>query len=143
MNKDADRIFDFDDFEYDYPISFKLRNKEYLEMNDSAVFNWYCGDTTTLIFNLYESVDDGIDNFLDGKQVVIKFYNFRGEEIHSETFTPNEINQETYTINLEITSEISQKFTSGNYSCSVLVEDIEEENREIQTVADNLLIYVR
>lgn len=46
--------YDNKDFEYDYSITFKKRNKEYLEMISKATKMWTYGDAITLEFTISE-----------------------------------------------------------------------------------------
>lgn len=129
--------FDHIDLKYSFPISFKKRNKLYLRPRHPVAFSWNYGDTIDLVFVLSEKDAELDENFLIGKQVVIGFYNFRRELIYERTFVENapEINlgEETFTVSLS--ADVSKSiFKKGSYFCKVTLEDIEEENRKIQTI---------
>ena len=138
MYNDMYETFDNARLEYSYPINFTSRNRLYLLPKHFSVFSWSYGDTVDLVFILAKKDVELDENFLKGKQIVINFYNFRGEPIYERTFVENaeEIHLEKKVVVMPLSADISKNvFKKGSYSCKVFIEDIEDnENREIQTI---------
>lgn len=86
---------------------------------------WYYGESVTLEFEIDGEVtlDDGSTNglfidasdYLKGKIIDVKLYNFRLEEIYSKMFDGASL------VALTIDSELSKMFKKGIYYCSLSV----------------------
>lgn len=141
MNRnDMYNTFQNEEFEYDYPISFELRNKDYLEMNNVNNIEWNYGDTASIIFHVIDN-DEDID--LSNSEIKVQFKNFRYEVVYEEVFHENDINQEETTITVNINEETSKNiFLRGNYTCSMILTD---QSGDVTTILqpENCIIYIK
>lgn len=149
MYNDMYDTFDNAELEYNYPIDFIKRNKRYLLPKRSSSFTWNYGDTVDLVFLLAKRDIEIDEDYLEGKQIVIEFYNFRRELIYERTFVENanEIDLENKVIVVPLSVDVSKNiFKKGSYFCRMFIEDIEDsESREIHTILpeDVYSFYVR
>lgn len=144
-HNDLYNVFDSEQFDYYYPITWEKRNKEYLEMSEKSSATWNYQDTVRFSINLRECNEDIVNNdFLDNSDIVVTFYNFRYESIYSQTYSTNDLDSEEYTIILDIDRETSSNiFTKGIYRMGIIVKS-QEENGDFTTVlsSEDFLIYV-
>lgn len=122
---------------YSYPISFDLRNKSYLWLNEPIRVKWYYGDYVPMTFKLCDKDPDdeqSIPEYLENKTIELTFYNFRKEEVLNVEFVPNDVlsDEEVYYIEYTIDSETSAKlFSRGIYYCGMTLVD---ENNDVETI---------
>ena len=137
MYEDMYTDYSDENFIYSYPISFRRRNKAYLYNLDPINVQWYYGDTVQLIFDLIDEESESyIPEYFDTKDIVVTFFNFRGEEINTVTFTKEDIKGEDtdYYLQYDIDRETSSKiFLRGIYYCGIKAVGIEDD-RDIDTL---------
>lgn len=149
MYNDMYDTFDHESLRYDYPINFIKRNKRYLCPKRFSSYSWNYGDTVDFVSPLFKKDVEVDENFLEGKQIVVKFFNFRRELIYERTFVENcnEIHIEEKVIVIPLTADVSKNiFKKGSYFCKIIIEDIEDsEYKEIQTILpeDTYSFYVK
>ena len=140
-----DMYDDFSDqhFDYDYPYSFKERNKDYLKENTEIMAWWYYGDTIDLTFKVIkeDNVEQLNSSYFDDKLFILSFYNYRGEVILSSTYGPENVDSDTYTITFSLDPETSKNiFVPGVYRCGLVMTTL--DNSEITTIVDPTLYTV-
>lgn len=116
-------------------------NKPYEEYDISGNligYWWYYGNTVNLEFNIegevtYEGNDSYVSakEFLKDKQIEIKLFNFRREEIISKIFKDQE---DMSTVIFEIDKDLSEELVRGVYYCSLVV--LNNDGTYIQTLLD-------
>jgi hypothetical protein len=112
-------------FEYSYPISFDIRNKDYLQTKSNLYGQWAEGDTVEIFFKLTEEDNS---EWYENKTVKVTISDFRYEEVYTATFKASP------KIVLSIDSKTSQLFTPGVYYCEVkLLDDI---TNDVTTLLD-------
>lgn len=130
--------FDDVDFEYNYPISFEYRNKDYLKSDNPPFAKWHQGDTVDIIFKIdNNSCNQGSNNpesALSDMYLTLKLYNFRRE--HIGTFTNGLggilVVDEENRIHWPINKELSSKIKKGIYYCGITAE----VDDEVDTLVD-------
>lgn len=113
---------------YDYKLPFTDYNKEgYI-----TGYWWYEGDQLVLEFDISgEVVIEGnetyipAEDFVKGKTITLKFYNFRGEEIHSIDYAGSTL------ITYDIDENETKRFHKGVYTCSLTLWNGNTFNRKI------------
>ena len=122
---------------YDYPISFKKRNRCYLYLNDPINVQWYYTDEVNLryfIIDRDETDPETVPEYLENKQIIISFYNFRKELVHQVTFDNSQVqhDEDSYFIDYTIDSKLSTDvFIRGIYYCGAQLLD---ENENLETI---------
>ena len=133
MYEDMYKDYSDEDFTYNYPISFRRRNKAYLYTLDPINVQWYYGDTVQLIFDLIDeesSTEALIPEYFEGRNVIVTFLNFRGEVVNTVTFTKDDIqgDETDYFIEYDIDRETSSKiFPTGIYYCGIKAVSVEDD----------------
>ena len=146
MYEDMYKDYSDSTFTYSYPITFEKRNRAYMYLYDPIDISWYYGDTIQLIFNLIDedtasnllSEDESIPEYFEYRNIVIDFYNFRGEVILEEIIDNTQIQYDSekdkYFVEYDIDRETSSKvFLRGIYNCGVKAVGI-EDNHQIDTL---------
>lgn len=113
-------------FEYSYPISFDLRNKDYLQTKSNLYGQWAEGDTVEIFFRLTDA--DSNSEWYKDKKVQVTINDFRYEEIYTVTFDA------APKIILSIDAETSKLFSPGVYYCEVKL--IDSITKDITTLLD-------
>ena len=148
MNCNNNMYNDYDDeiFNYYTTSTFDNRTKKYLLSRYTPTAEWDYGDIVEITFNLYDNDNTSEIEELQGKDILIQFYNDRYEELPFEAqFERNGDNQEFLKVTIDY--ETSNKyFERGTYHCSVKLVEYGEDNipTYLQTVLamDNCLLYV-
>ena len=128
MYNDMYDTFSDKTFEYSYPFSFQLQNQPYLEMIDKAEICWNFGDEVLLQIPLEVYLNTG--DYLN-----LKIYNFRYEEIFSDT-----VDSSAYFRYYVDKDELRNLLIPGNYSMSVTL--IDEENNIRETLLDSNVLKI-
>lgn len=120
MYNDMYNTFDNVCLQYDYPISFNCRNKDYLRPNNCFRGSWSYGDSVELSFNLREFDSDDEDYF-ENSIVRIVFYNFRMEPVYEQSHDSYELAETDFRkLIIDIDCETSKDiFLKGTYFFSV------------------------
>ena len=126
--------------EYYHPAP-KYPLEEYNAQGELIGFSWKYLDTIILEFITCGNVlyDDGAaetaDLYLEGKKFQITFYNFRYEEIFSDT-----VDSSAYFRYYVDKDELRNLLIPGNYSMSVTL--IDEENNIRETLLDSNVLKI-
>ena len=106
--------------QYNYPISFKYGNKDYLRPNNEFRDSWVYGDTIQLNFNFKKSNFDD-KNYLDDSTIKVTFYNFRMEPIYEQIYESHEIlKKDSRKLSINIDCNTSKEiFLKGTYFFSI------------------------
>lgn len=135
MYNDMYRDFSDQSFEYNYPITFEKRNKEYLQPQYTPFKEWCYGDDVTLTFTLKTG------EVPEGARVLITFFNFRYEIVKAL-----DLIDWAQTITVNIDSKTSKEvFKRGNYYCMLQIISGTEENPVVKTAIamNDCLLYVK
>lgn len=95
MYNDMYNTFDNVYLQYDYPISFKCRNKDYLRPNNEYRGSWVYGDSVQLSFN-FKEFDFDDEDYFDNCNIKITFYNFRMEPIYEQLHNSYELSKDDF-----------------------------------------------
>ena len=123
--------FDNQSFCYCTSSSFDHRNREYLLSRYSPMATWCYGDSIEITFNIYDcNLTDSVE-YLDDKELVVKFYNFRYEELpFISYFVPNSDGEETITVSIDNVTSMKY-FPKGTYHCSIDAVKRDQDNNII------------
>lgn len=142
----TDMYDNYDDkfFPYYTPSSFDFRTRKYLIGRYTPTATWNYGDVVTITFNLYDCdlTPDQVEA-IEGKTILVKFYNFRFEELdYSVTIPATEEFQ--VTIDYETSMNL---FKKGTYRCSLQLVSygLEDEIVDCDTIlsANDCCFYVQ
>lgn len=133
MFNDMYDTFDNVSFNYNFPFSFELRNKPYLEMIDKAYDSWNYSAVTDITFEI-----DDVD--VETDYLKLTLYNYRYEEVLSVVSTDIDNNTVTFTLN----SENSEILIPNIYLFSVELFDNDDNlKRVVINQSEDNFFYVR
>ena len=108
----------FDDkcFPYYTTSTFDFRTKKYLISRYKPTATWDYGDVVTITFNLHDCdlTPDQVEA-IEGKTILIKFYNFRFEELDYSAAIPA---TEEFQVIIDYNTSM-ELFKKGTYRCSL------------------------
>lgn len=127
MYEDMYKDYSNEEFPYNYPFSFRLKNKKYLEPYPPISAWWYYGETVNLELDLSDTEES-----FEGKQISVNIYNFRKEIVDGKVFVPNDINENIliYSIDQKTSNDV---FTEGIYYLELSLNELDEEENIIST----------
>ena len=138
-HSDLYNVFDTEQFDYYYPITWEGRDKEYLKMKETPTITWDYRSTVSFPIDLTDYLEIVGEN-----NIVVRFYNFRYEEMYSQTFSAADIDPEDNSVRCNIDKQTSSSiFEKGIYKMGITIENDDEDGEVIVVLSpDDYLIYV-
>lgn len=94
-----------------------LKSWTLISIENDSVYNWVLDSQFIYPVDGIKKVYFSAEDYLQGKQLRVRLYDFRYEVIYEEIFDGN------ITVNLNINNELSQKLVKGNYYCTITAID--------------------